>query len=435
MKKIVFNVIPPLISLLLVMLGNGFFTTFTSLRLSGYGIWVVGIVNASFFAGIMLGSIYVEKLLDRIGHIRTFAIFASTNSFLIVIQSMVVTPLLWILFRFLSGICTSGFFIVIESWLLLSTGVKHRGRILSLYMLTLYMGLGLGQFILNISSLTSFLPFVVTIGLSSLSIIPICMIKSSGPLVLESSITNILQIIRKAPLGPIGCFIAGVIMASLYGLVPIFGKEIGLTVFQISQIMGFTILGGLLLQWPIGHLSDIFNRRKVLIGICFLLMVLTLIIFFFYSFSYYVLLALMILFGGVSFTFYPLSITYTCDYFSDKNLIGIACSLLVIYGIGSIVGPLFSPIFMTWFGSNAVFLYMSLFCCSYIFLAVWRVMHAKPSREEKKSDYLPLPRATSLAFYLDPRNEFGDEGEDEEYEDDRYLLEEDEDEDEDEENV
>jgi len=385
MKKLGLNIIPPLISFLFVMLGGGFFTTFTSLRIFKYGIWVVGIVNASFFSGIMLGSIYVEKLLDRIGYIRTFAIFALTYSFLVVIQSITVTPLFWTIFRFFSGICTAGFFIVIESWLLLSSETTHRGRVLSLYMLTLYMGLGMGQFILNVSSVTGFLPFVITIGLSLFAIIPICMIKNSCPLKLEPSIANILQIVRKVPLGPAGCFVAGVIMGSVYGLVPIFGKEIGLTVSQISQIMGFTILGGIFLQWPIGHLSDIFNRRKVLIGVCSLLMVLTLIIFFFYSFSYYVLLALMILFGGVSFTFYPLSITYTCDYFPQKNLTSIACSLLVIYGFGSVIGPLFSPIFMTLFGANALFFYMGLFYFIYIILSVWPFMRAKPFREERKT--------------------------------------------------
>ncbi|MCB1081332.1 MAG: MFS transporter, partial [Chlamydiia bacterium] len=159
MRKVVRGVIPPLISLVIVMLGNGFFNTFTSLRISidGYASWVIGILNASYYAGVMIGSIYVEKLLDRIGHIRTFAIFASINSFVIVVQSILIGPISWTFFRLLSGLCASGFFIVIESWLLLSTGVKNRGRLLSLYMLTLYLAQGFGQFMLNVSPLTSLL--------------------------------------------------------------------------------------------------------------------------------------------------------------------------------------------------------------------------------------------------------------------------------------
>lgn len=418
------NVLPPLISLVIVMLGNGFFNTFASLRISidGYASWVVGILNASYYAGVMMGSIYVARLIDRIGHIRTFAIFASVNSLIIVVQSMLIGPISWTFCRFLSGFCAPGFFIVVESWLLLSSGVKTRGRALSLYMLFFYLAQGFGQFMLNISPLISLLPFAITIALSSLSVIPVCMIKSSGPLMLESSLTNLFQIVRKAPLGPVGCFLSGMIMGSLYGLVPIFGKEINLSVFQISQVMGFAILGGVVLQWPIGHLSDIFNRRKVLIGVSIALMILTLFLFYVPHFPYYVLLASMVLFGGISFAIYPLSIGYTCDYFSEKNMVGITCSLLIIYSTGSVIGPLIAPVFMILFGASGIFLYISLLCVSYTVVAMLRLVHSKLLYEDEQSDYLPLPSATSLAFYLDPRSEQVDDDDLVEYGDDQYPF-------------
>ena len=424
MKRVIRSVLPPLISLVIVMLGNGFFLTYTSLRLSvaNYPGWVIGLINAFYYTGIMLGSIYVERLIDRIGHIRTFAIMASVNSFLIVLQGGVLGIVSWSIFRFFMGFCVSGFFIVIESWLLLSTGVKSRGRLLSLYMLTLYLAQGFGQFILNLSPIDSLLPFAITVILSSLSVIPVCMMKSSGPLLLESSITNIFQILRKAPLGPIGCFVGGMILSSFYSLGPIFAKEIGLSVFQISQVMGFTILGGLVLQWPIGHLSDIFNRRKVIIGVCFCLMAVTFALYHSLHFHYYILLSLMVLFGGISFTLYPLSITYTCDHFSEKKIVGITCALLVIYGVGCIVGPLVSPIFMKYFGPRGLFLYISILCAAFILICLWRVFHSKPLSEDEQSDYLPLPRATSLAFYIDPRSDLSDEDDLDEDDEDLYPF-------------
>lgn len=434
MRKVIRSITPPLVSLVIVMLGNGFFNTYASLRISleGYDSWVIGVLNAAYYAGVMLGSIYVEKLIDRIGHIRTFAMFASINSAVILVQSFIIGAFSWTCFRFLVGFCASGFFIVIESWLLLSTGIKTRGKVLSLYMLTLYMAQGFGQFILNAAPMKSMLPFAIVIFLSSLSVLPVCMIKSSGPLMLESSITNIFQILKKAPLGPIGCFTAGLIMSSFYGLGPIYGKDIDLSIFQISQIMGLTILGGLVLQWPIGHLSDIFNRRKVMIGVFFALMLLTFALFHSQHFPYYVLLTLMVLFGGISFTLYPLSITYTCDYFSEKNIVGITCALLIIYGTGCIIGPLISPVFMNLFGPSGLFLFVSIVCAIYIIFAMWRFLHARRPPEEEQSDYLPLPRATSLAFLLDPRSDMGSDDFDGEDEEDLYpFMEEDEDEEED----
>ncbi|WP_420420551.1 MFS transporter [Simkania sp.] len=434
MRKVIRSVTPPLVSLVIVMLGNGFFNTYASLRIAfeGYSNIIIGILNAAYYTGVMLGSIYVERLIDRIGHIRTFAMFASINSAVILVQSFIIGPVSWTFFRFLVGFCASGFFIVIESWLLLSTGIRTRGKILSLYMLTLYMAQGFGQFILNAAPMKSFLPFAITIFLSSVSVLPVCMMKSSGPLMLESSITNIFQILKKAPLGPIGCFIAGLIMSSFYGLGPIFGKEVNLSIMQISQIMGLTILGGLALQWPIGHLSDIFNRRKVIIGVFLALMLLTFALFHSHNFPYYLLLTLMVLFGGISFTIYPLSITYTCDYFSERNIVGITCALLIIYGTGCIVGPLISPLFMSLVGPSGLFLFIALVSAVYIVFAMWRFLHARRPAEEEQSDYLPLPRATSLAFLLDPRSDMGsDEIEGEEDEDLYPFMEEDEDEEED----
>ena len=168
-------------------------------------------------------------------------------------QALLISPVSWTFLRLLNGLCSSGFFIVIESWLLLSTGVKHRGRLLSLYMLTLYLAQGFGQFLLNISPLRSLLPFAMTVFLSSLSVIPVCMMKSSGPLLFESSMTNILHILKKAPLGLIGCFVAGIVMSSFYGLAPIFARDIGLSVVRISQVMGADNFGwscAAVADWP-----------------------------------------------------------------------------------------------------------------------------------------------------------------------------------------
>ncbi len=434
MRKVFRGVIAPLLSLVIVMLGNGFFTTFTSLRFSieGYPNFVVGVLGGAYYLGMMLGALYVERLISRIGHIRSFALMASINSVIIVVQSFYIDPYSWTLYRILTGFCTSGFFIAIESWLLLSSGLRSRGKLLSLYMLTLYLAQGFGQFILNASPVQSLIPFAITVILSSLSVIPVSMMRSSGPVLLESAITNVFQVIKRSPLGPIGCFVSGLIMSSFYGLAPIFAREIHLSLFQISQIMGFTIMGGLLLQWPIGHLSDIFNRRKVIIGITFVLMLVTFALYHSSHFHYYLLLGLMVLFGGISFTLYPLAITYTCDHFSEKKVIGITCSLLLIYGVGCIIGPLISPFFMSYFGPSGLFLYMSILCALFIVICMWRVLHSKPLSEDEQSDYLPLPRATSMALYLDPKSDFGEEEELDEDEEDLYpFSEEYEDEDED----
>ncbi|MBI3211274.1 MAG: MFS transporter [Simkania negevensis] len=404
MKISLKSILPPLCSLVIVMLGGGFFNTFTNLRISLEGVppWVVGFLSASYNLGLMLGSLYVEKLINRIGHIRSFAIFASINSLIIILQSQCIGPIPWAFFRFSIGICTSGFFIVIQSWLLLSGGIKLRGQLLACYMVTLYLAQGCGQFILGITPLSSFVPFVIAIALSSLSVIPVCMNKNSGPLLAETPLTPIFQVLKKAPLGVIGSLIAGMIISSFIGLTPIFGKEIGLSVGGISTIMGCTILGGLFLQWPIGILSDLINRRTLLLVTTLLLIGITFLLFHLKAPSYFPLLTIMILFGACAYILYPLSISYTSSFFSGKKVVSVSSALLIVYGIGSVLGPLISPFFMEMLGPKALFLYISFLSLFFFLLGLWRIFRTKPLSEEEQGDYLSLPHTTSLPFYLDP---------------------------------
>ena len=412
MKKYLKSTLPPLISLITVTLSNAFFTTYTSLKLSidGYSNLIVGFVSASFYIGMMLGPIFIEKSIKRIGHIRTFATFASLNSISVVMQAIIGGFLPWSFFRFTAGLCTSGFYIVIESWLLLSFGARSRGKILGLYMICLYLAQGFSQFLLNISPLNSLLPFSWAVLLSCLSLLPVCMMKSSGPILDEEhSLTNIIHIFKKVPIGPLGCFITGVILSSFYSLAPIFGREIQLSTFQISQIMGFTILGGLLLQWPVGHLSDIFNRRTILFIIILCMMAISFILYKSMHFHYFAILGCMIVFGGISFTTYPLSISFTCDYFSSKSIIGVTSSLLVMYGVGCVVGPLIAPIFMAKFGPTGLFLFIALLSALYLILCLIRTSQKPLSKDyDGQNEYIPLPHTALHSSYIDSKKE-GDE--------------------------
>lgn len=407
------SILPPLISLIIVMLGNGFFLTFASLRISaeGYDSIIIGIVNSAYYLGMMIGCLYIESLISRIGHIRAFAIFASINSLIFLVQGFYIDPISWGFLRFLTGFCASGFFIVIESWMLLSTSSRYRGKLLSLYMLTLYMAQGFGQFILNIISLKGILPYVISLGLSCLSVLPVSMMKSSGPLGIDHSSINLFKLIKKAPIGPLGCFLSGMIMSGFYSLTPIFGKDIGLSLMQISQIMGGTILGGLVLQWPVGHLSDIFPRRYVLIAVVLVLTVITSVLFFVYNINFHLLLVLMIFFGSIAFTFYPLSISYTCDFFCQSKVIGVTSSLLIIYGIGCILGPLASSVAMQFLGPQYLMLTFTTLSIVFIILAIMLMKRKNQVPEEEHTEYLPTPRATALGYYLDPKMDSEDQEE------------------------
>lgn len=306
----------------------------------------------------MLGSLYIEHFIRRIGHIRAFAIFASMNSAAIIAQSLVLDIPTWTCLRFAIGVCAAGLFVVIESWLLLLSTIQTRGKLLSLY----------GRHL----RLTRSRPIHSqphALGKPR----PLCHIRA--PLLSlchprlrdekrrpqyseDTSVMTIFHIAKKCPFGVTGCLLAGMILSAFYSLGPVFAEKTLGSISQVSAFMGYTILGGLVLQWPLGHLSDIFDRLKMVLLVAMILVCITTALFF--SLPYTYLIALSILFGGFSFTLYPLSITFTSDHFHSSKIVSVTSALYAVYGFGSIIGPLVSPLFMYMTRPSGLFLYDTL---------------------------------------------------------------------------
>jgi MFS family permease len=349
----------PIISFAIIMLGQGFFNTFVSINLLtiGFSTSLIAVITSFYFVGLVLASLSIDKFIGRIGHIRSFILFAAVNAICTIILGMTTNTWGWIGIRLLMGACAAGLFITLQSWLLLLSTPLTKGKLLSLYMISLYAAQGAGQFILNFIDLNGHVPFLIFIVSALVSIAPLCLMKTpSFQIKSQSPIANIGPIFKITPFGVLGCIIAGMIVNAFTSLGPIFAKELHLSIWQVSQVMGLSILGGLSLQWPIGHLADLFGRLKVLLIVTFILLMICTTLYMSPFLPYWSLLLLSVLFGAFAFTLYPLSISYTCDYFSTEKIVPITCSLLVIYGIGSILGPLAGSIPMQYLQPSGLFL-------------------------------------------------------------------------------
>jgi len=198
MRETLKLIFAPIFSLVIIMLGISFFNTFTSFIIitKGGASYLTGIVYSAYYAGMMIGAIYIEKFIQRVGHIRAFSIFASSCATAVMLQSFFFSPYVWIFFRFITGLTCAGLFIVIESWLLLLSNPNTRGQILSFYMVALYSAQGMGQFILNSMDLSSHLPFSTTVIFASISIIPVCLMRANAPSMGEPEIINLKTAVK-----------------------------------------------------------------------------------------------------------------------------------------------------------------------------------------------------------------------------------------------
>lgn len=351
----------PLLSLLFMMMGSGLFNTFVSIRLEmeGYSSEVIGIVTSALYLGILIGSLRMDRWISKTGHIRSFVILATALTALVLFQSFWMNPWYWSFLRLLGGVCTAGVFIVIESWLLMQSAPEMRGGILSIYLAVLYGALSSGQLLIDISDPKGIFPFCITAIFVVFSIFPVSMGRISEPKIERTTARlSLVQLYRISPLGFIGGVISGMVLAVTYGLVPVFAKEIGLSVSQIGTFMAMLIFGGFSLQWPVGRWADRGDRRRVIKTISFVTAFLALSITVVQQ--TWLLFILAWFFGGFAFTLYPVAMAHACERVKEGEIIAATGGFVLSYGMGAIVGPLLAPIAMDFFGSAGVFYFLAL---------------------------------------------------------------------------
>lgn len=388
--------IAPLASIMTLVLGAGFYTTLTTLDLTAKGIdkWIIGCVSSAYFCGLLISAFRSQHFILRVGHIRAFATFASIICVTTLLQGLYFSPTLWVVLRFFSGYGLAGIAVVVESWLMDGSDQRDRGTILAIYMFAYYLAQGISQLFLTYEYATDIEPYCLIAILSALSILPVCMTRFNAPCPEHPNILPFQYLLKRVPLGVWGCVCSGLILGPLYSLLPDYLHGAGKEDQQVALIMTAVILGGTLLQYPIGKLSDKFDRRRVLLGVS-IISVLLFILFIpdFYATSW--LASIGFFMGGATFTIYPLCISHTCDHIKQENMISAISTLLLAYGAGSAIGPLFSPIFTKLFGPNGLCFYLVVVGIIMILL-VLRHLNSTYKHDEHV-DYVAIPTTSPNA--------------------------------------
>jgi len=392
----------------ILLAGVGLLGTFLSLRMSieGFSEQVTGLVMSGYYVGTILGGFYCHRVVCRVGHIRAFATFAAACTASVMAHGLFVSPVSWGGLRLLTGIAVTGLYMVVESWLNAGADHSNRGRIISVYMVVSFLGLGAGQFLLNAAEVNGPDLFLITGILLALCLVPVSTTHSVQPQVPKILNFNLVALWRTAPMGMFGCLTAGLINGALYTLGPVFGHGIGLTVSGISLYMGATVLSGLILQWPAGLLSDRFDRNIVMAGLGLAVAAISLAIALLMRESFSLLLTLTILYGGVAFTLYPVAVAHTHDFFPPDDIVAVSSALILSFGVGAIIGPPTAAMMMKFFGPSGLYVFIAL--SGSIFggiVAVYR--HRRPERLEAEYpvSFVAMRTSSPAVTVLDPRSE------------------------------
>lgn len=393
---------------LILLTGNGLLGTLLSTRmaLAGFSTAVSGAVLAAYFTGLLVGSFICHRLIQRVGHIRAFTVFAAAATAAALLHSLGTVAWFWALLRFLSGIAAFGLFMVIESWLNECTEPHYRGRIFSVYMTLTYLGVGIGQQLLNVSDINGSDLFVITGVLFSLCLVPVSATGGVHPRLPETKPYHFATIFRKAPLGMLGCMAAGLTNSAFYALVPLFCTRIGLSLPQLSWIMTTTLLAGLAAQRVVGTLSDHLDRTVILTVIAVAIAGFSLLIFLIGQASFWVLLAEMGLFGPLIFAVYPVAVARAHDIFGGQEAVAVSAGLLFAYSIGASLSPVLASGLMTVMGTPfGLFAFWSLVNAALAGITIYLRKREKIEivPVEEQVAFVPMKSTSPVATTMDPR--------------------------------
>lgn len=388
-----------LVSVFLLMLGIGLQNTLIGVRagLEQFSNSAVGAVMAAYFGGFIAGSLTCPALIERVGHIRAFSVLATLASASAILHALYPDPLFWGALRVVTGYSIAGLYMVIESWLNGRSDNRSRGSLLAGYFFINLGAVALGQQLLTLDDPASFELFVHSSVLVSLAIVPVAMTRTDAPAPVRSPSLPLGKLYRISPYAVVGAATAGLANGAFWGLAPLYGVAIKLSSEEIAMAMTATILGGAAFQIPLGKLSDSFDRRIVM-GACNLLLTFAAVgVGFVSTEAPGIALAVAALFGGLLLSQYSLCVAHANDYVSDGDFVTLASALLLVFGIGAALGPVFGAAMMDIYGPAALFQFVAACAGLSAVYAAWRVTRRAAPSGEDSSDFHPVLATTVLA--------------------------------------
>ncbi|MFO4156075.1 MFS transporter [Enterobacter hormaechei] len=354
-----------LCGLLLLTLAIAVLNTLVPLWLAHENLptWQVGMVSSSFFTGNLLGTLLTGSLIKRFGFNRSYYLASLIFAVGCAGLGLMVGFWSWMVWRFIAGVGCAMIWVVVESALMCSGTSRNRGRLLAAYMMVYYVGTVLGQLMVSKfpTDLMSVLPWVT--GMVLAAILPLLFTRIVNQSSEHQEATHVWPMLRlrQARLGINGCIISGIVLGSLYGLMPLYLNHQGVSDSGIGFWMAVMVSAGIVGQWPIGRLADRFGRLLVLRVQVFVVIMGCLAML-----SNAAMAPALFILGAAGFTLYPVAMAWACEKVEHHQLVAMNQALLLSYTIGSLLGPTFTAMLMQNYSDNLLFIMIA--SVSFIYL-------------------------------------------------------------------
>lgn len=393
-----------LIGVAIILSGIGLLGTLLGVRgqLEGFSTTVLGVVMSGYFAGFVIGTRWIPRLIRQVGHIRVFATLASLASIATLLHGLYVTPVLWFVLRLASGICIVGLYIAIESWLNERASNEERGSIFSAYMTTTLIGLGIGQVLLMAGPADNLKLFALASVLLSLGLVPVAMTEVKEPHIVDAGRLGLRKLYSISPLGVVACIFAGLGAGAFWGLGPVFASAIGLDKGGVATFMSLTILGGIVMLWPVGRFSDSHERRKVLAWTCALASLGALAAAVAVDYGFIWVMIGGFAYGSFAFSMYSLAAAHTIDHLDRSHVLEVTSTLQLLWAVGAIIGPILAGVLMQRLGPATLMMFVAATALVPAAFARYRMAVSEAMPLEDQGDFVPQFATSPAALEMHP---------------------------------
>jgi MFS family permease len=372
-----------------------------SLISSGASSFKIGLIVAGYATGFLLGANFAPREIARIGHIRAIAGFAAITAIAVAALYLSTATAWWLIMQFIMGLCVASFLAAGESWVADAAPPERRGAILAFYLVAAKIGFIIGPFLVAGIEPGVAAGFLVVAALYTASLVPATATNRAQPAPPTSESFGPLKVFRIAPSAIIAAMAAGLVNGPVMQLYAVFVGGLGTeSVVQTAALFNAFLVGGsVLAQWPAGLLSDRMDRRIVIAGLALtagigalglglLSGVLPLIL----------VLAIAAVWGAGAQSYYGIAVAHAADRAPDGQATNMMSGILIVYGLGTMIGPVLAGVVMALLGPSALFLYASVILFALFGIMLYRRGGKAPVVSDDKADFEPTS-ATSVAVY------------------------------------
>lgn len=397
MIKVLAQSWPLLLGVMLLMVGNGVQGSLLGIRgaLEGFSTFELSVIMSSYFAGFLFGSRLTPGMIRNVGHVRVFSAMGSMISAVLVLYPLVLDVWAWSAFRLVIGFCFSGIYVTAESWLNNTATNETRGQALSAYMIVQMLGVIASQGLLAAGDPGGFALFLIPSVLVSLAFMPLLLADTPAPVFDEIRGMSFRRLFIISPLGCVGMLLTGGVYAAMFGMASVWGAMRALTIGQIAAYGASLYVGGLVLQYPVGWLSDRMDRRKLILWLS-LAGAVVMLVAAAVKLPFVAVLGVGLLLGGIINPLYSLLIAVTNDFLSREQMPAASSGMLFLNGFGAIFGPLVAGWLMGMIGAAGYFLFIGLLFAALAGYAAWRLTRRRTPRAQGSFTGLS-PNASPLA--------------------------------------